>query len=67
MSIARDLFELQEVDLEIDSSEKAVRQMTARLGESQAVLRAGSELAAEKERLEELNQQQRSLEREIGE
>jgi len=66
MSIARDLFELQEVDLEIDSSEKAVRQMTARLGESQAVLRAGSELAAEKEHLEELSRQQRSLEGDIG-
>jgi len=66
MSIARDLFELQEVDLEIESNEKAIRQMTARLGESQAVLRAGSELAVEKEHLEELSRQQRSLESEIG-
>jgi len=66
MSIARDLFELQEVDLAIESNEKAIRQMTARLGKSQAVLRAGSELAAEKEHLEELSRQQRSLEGEIG-
>jgi predicted nucleic acid-binding Zn-ribbon protein len=66
MSIARELFELQEVDLEIDSNEQAIRQMTARLGESDAVLRATGELAAEKEHLEELNQQQRSLESEIG-
>jgi len=66
MSIARELFELQEVDLEIESHEQAIRQMTARLGESQAVLQAGSELASEKERLEELDRQQRSLESEIG-
>ena len=66
MSTARELFELQEVDLEIDSSERAIRQMTARLGESDAVLRAGSELATEKEHLEELNHQQHSLEWEIG-
>ena len=66
MSIARELFELQEVDLEIESNEQAIRQMTARLGESPAVLRAGSELASEKERLKELDQQQRSLEWEIG-
>ena len=66
MSIARDLFELQEVDLEIDSSERAIRQMTAQLGESQAILQAASELAAEKEHLEELSHQQHSLESEIG-
>jgi len=66
MSIARELFELQEVDLEIESSEQAIRQMTARLGESEAILRAGSELATEKEHLEELNHQQHSLEWEIG-
>ena len=66
MSIARELFELQEVDLEIESSERAIRQMTARLGENAAVLRAGSELAAEKEHLEELGRRQQSLEWEIG-
>ena len=66
MSIARELFELQEVDLDIESSELAIRQMTARLGESQAVLRAGSELASEKEHLAELAHQQHSLEWEIG-
>ena len=66
MSIARELFELQEVDLEIESGEQAVRQMTARLGESEAVLRATGELAAEKEHLEELGRRQQSLEWETG-
>jgi len=66
MSIARELFELQEVDLEIESSERAIRQMTAQLGESQAILQATSELATEKAHLEELNHQQHSLEWEIG-
>ncbi len=66
MSIARELFELQEVDLDIESSEQAIRQMTARLGESQAVLRASGELASEKEHLEELDHQQHSLEWEVG-
>ena len=66
MRIARELFELQEVDLEIESSQQAIRQMTARLGESAAVLRASGELASEKEHLEELDHQQHSLEWEVG-
>ena len=66
MSIARELFALQEVDLEIESNEQAVREMTARLGESEALLQARSELAAVKEHLEELGRRQRDLEGEIA-
>ncbi|MDD5509551.1 MAG: C4-type zinc ribbon domain-containing protein [Dehalococcoidales bacterium] len=66
MTIARELFELQEIDLEIESNEQAVREMTARLGESEALLQARSELAAAKEHLEEQGRRQRDLEGEIA-
>jgi len=65
MSVARDLYRLQEIDLDIESKEAAVRQTTARLGENETVLSARSRLAAEQTHLEELTKQQRALEWEI--
>jgi len=66
MTIARELFELQEIDLEIESNEQAVREMTSRLGESEALRQAKSELASAREHLEELGRRQRDLEGEIA-
>ena len=65
MSVARDLYRLQEIDLDIESKEAAVRQTTARLGENETLLSARSRLAAEQAHLEELTKQQRALEWEI--
>lgn len=65
MSIARQLYQLQEVELEIESNERALDQMTGQLGESPAVSKARVELATEQKRLEELGHQQRALEWEI--
>jgi predicted nucleic acid-binding Zn-ribbon protein len=65
MSVAKQLYELQELDLEIDSQEQALAQATSQLGESQALLRAQGQLQSEQKRLEELQRKQRSAEDEI--
>ena len=65
MGIAKQLYQLQEVDLEVESNEQALRQKVSQLGESQAVLRAQSKLASEQQRLDELRHQQHSAEWEI--
>jgi predicted nucleic acid-binding Zn-ribbon protein len=65
MNVARQLYELQELDLEIESDERALKQVTSQLGESQEVLEAQEQLQSEQERLEGLKHQQHSAEWEI--
>jgi predicted nucleic acid-binding Zn-ribbon protein len=65
MSVAKQLYQLQEVDLELESKEQAVKQITSQLGESEALISAHNRLAQEQKRVEELAHQQRSLEWEI--
>jgi len=65
MSVAKQLYQLQEVDLELESSEQAVSQIASQLGESQAVVKAQAELASEQQRLDELRRQQHSAEWEL--
>jgi len=65
MSVSKQLYQLHEIDLELEANEQALRQMSSQLGESRAVVRSRSKLASESERLEELKHQQRSLEWEI--
>lgn len=63
--VAKQLYQLQEVDLELESNEQALKQIIGQLGESQEVVRVRDRLASEHQRLEELRRQQRSLEGEI--
>ena len=65
MGVANQLYQLQEVDLAIESNEQAVSQIASQLGESQAVARAQAKLTLEHQRLEELRHQQHSAEWEI--
>jgi hypothetical protein len=65
MSVVRQLYQLQEVDLELESKEAAVKQLTSQLGESEALVNIRARLVQEQKRLEELSRQQRSLEWEI--
>ncbi len=65
MSIAKQLYQLQEVDLEIESKEQALHQIADQLGESEVVASARTKLTSESQRLEELARQQHSLEWEI--
>ena len=67
MGVSRQLYQLQEVDLEIESDERALKQMLGQLGEDQAVVAAQPKLATAKNRLEELAHQQRSAELDIDE
>ena len=65
MSVAKQLYQLQEVDLELESNEQAVKQKTSQLGESQEVLRVRIELSAQRQHLDELKRQLLSAEWEL--
>jgi len=65
MNVAKQLYQLQEIDLEIESSERTLSQITSQLGESEAVVRVQNRLQLEQQRLEELRQKQHSAEWEI--
>jgi len=63
--MVRQLYQLQEVDLELESNEQALRQIAGQLGESQAVVSTRNKIVLEEQRLEELGRQQQSVEWEI--
>jgi len=65
MSVAKQLYQLQEVDLEVESNELPLSRIASQLGESQAVVKARTKLTSESQRLEELTRQQLSAEWEI--
>jgi len=65
MSDAKQLYQLQEVDLELESGEQALSRITSQLGESQEVVKVRNRLTLEQQRLAELEQQQHSVEWEI--
>ncbi len=65
MTVAKQLYQLQEVDLEFDSTELAIKQIASQLGESREVVRTRTKLESERKRLEELKHQQHSLEWEV--
>jgi len=65
MSIAKQLYQLQEVDLEIESNEQALHRLVSQLGENRAVVEAQTKLTSEQRRLDELKHQQHSAEWEI--
>jgi len=65
MSIAKQLYQLQGIELEIESNERALEQMTGRLGEKQVVVSVQDKLAQERKRLEELKKRQHDAEWEI--
>jgi len=62
VSVAKQLYQLQEVELKIESNERALAQIASQLGESQAVTRARTELKLGQQHLEELRRQQHSVE-----
>ena len=65
MGIAKQLYQLQKIDLEVESNEQALNQIANQLGESQAVVKARTGLKSKQQHLEELGQQQHSVEWEI--
>lgn len=65
MAIAKQLYQLQEVDLEIESGERSLGQMVSQLGDNQAVTGAQAGLASAQRHLDELTHRQRTAEWEI--
>ena len=65
MSIAKQLYQLQALDLEIDSNERNLKQKVGQLGENQALLKTRDKLTEEQQQLDALGHQQHSAEWEI--
>jgi predicted nucleic acid-binding Zn-ribbon protein len=65
MSIARDLYSLQEVDLALEANNQAQKRVSALIGESQIVLKAKARLAEEQNNMGKFTSQQKSIEWEI--
>ena len=66
MNVTKQLYQLQELDLEIESNEQALNQIASQLGESQAVVRAQTKFTQANQHVEELKRQQHSAEWEIN-
>ncbi len=65
MRITKQLYQLQEIDLELSSNEQALNQIASQLGENQVLVRAQAEFTSAQQQLDELKQQQHSIEWEI--
>ena len=65
MSVSRQLYQLQELDLEIESNERALEQVASQIGESREVARTQNQLESAQQHLEELKHKQHSAEWEI--
>jgi len=65
MSIAKQLYQLQELDVELEAKERTLKQIVGQLGENQAVVRVRHRLEAACQHLEELKRQQRFLDGEV--
>jgi len=65
MIVSKQLYRLQEIDLDIEAKEQSLQLTTRQLGDNQAVTRVQAKLEREKQALEELKKQQHSAEWEI--
>jgi predicted nucleic acid-binding Zn-ribbon protein len=65
MNIARQLFQLQEIDLELESNEKTLNLIMNQIGESGVIIQAQAKLDSERKNREELTSQQHSIELDI--
>ena len=65
MSVARQLYQLQEIDLEIADEERRLEQVKGRRGRDDVVVAVQQKLDVGKEKREELQHNKRSIEGEI--
>ena len=65
MSVVKQLYQLQEIDLELESNEQALRQISSQLGQSETVIKTRNKLDLAHQHLEDLSRQQHSIEWEI--
>jgi predicted nucleic acid-binding Zn-ribbon protein len=62
MTVVKQLYQLQEIDLELESNERAQQRIAGQLGESQEIARLRAMLAVEQQRLDDLSRDQQSAE-----
>jgi predicted nucleic acid-binding Zn-ribbon protein len=67
MTLVKRLYDLQQIDLDIQREQETLDEISRQLGESEDLLKAKAEFLAEKEHLAEVEKQQRDLEWEIEE
>ncbi|MFC1970964.1 zinc ribbon domain-containing protein [Chloroflexota bacterium] len=65
MVVAKQLYQLQEIDLEIEAEEQTLSRKVSQIGERQALDNAQSKLVSEQHRLEELRRQLHTSEWEV--
>jgi predicted nucleic acid-binding Zn-ribbon protein len=65
MTLAKTLYDLQQIDLNIQKEQETLEDINRQIGESEALAQASAELLAEKKHLAETEKQQRDLEYEI--
>ena len=65
MGVARQLYQLQEIDLEVESDQQALERMVSQLGENRAVVKARADLESAQKQLAEFGHRQHSAEWEI--
>lgn len=65
MAVAKQLYDLQELDTEIEQAEQDLAQKTARLGDRKVLDNAQNHLAGEQKELDELKHQHREAEAEV--
>jgi predicted nucleic acid-binding Zn-ribbon protein len=65
MTVTKQLYQLQELDIEIEQKEQTLNQKVGQLGEREALDNVQSGLTSEKEQLEELKRQHRNAETEV--
>jgi predicted nucleic acid-binding Zn-ribbon protein len=65
MTSVKTLYDLQQIDLNIQKEQEVLDEIGTQLGESEALLKARAELVAEQEHLAETEKQQRDVEWEI--
>lgn len=65
MTVTKQLYQLQEIDTEIESAEQALSQKISQLGNRQALDNAQNQLTSEQQRLDELRRQQHTAEWEV--
>ncbi len=65
MTLVKRLYDLQQIDFDIQREQEALDEISRQLGESEALLKAKAEFIAEQEHLAEMEKQQRDVEWEI--
>jgi predicted nucleic acid-binding Zn-ribbon protein len=66
MSLAEQLYKLQQVDLELQRDQQELNEVENRLSDDKALVAAESELASQKEQLEDARKKQKNAEWELG-